>query len=211
MERKNIYTALANFQQEVPVLLKGTDGYGYKYIRLEHMITQIKPMLKKHDLGFTQFVEQDGLRTIIFHTKSGESIEAWCHIPVCDMKGMNAFQSHGAGVTYFRRYALSSMLGIITDKDTDANIYSAVSTKTAKKKDPVQKLKDALDLEVVKVTDTKTGKSRVKLVKDTKEFDNAVQHIKKNPEKSLSLLIKDIEKHYIVDAKVKKELSKHIS
>ena len=35
-------------------------------------------------------------------------------------KGMNEFQVLGSAVTYIRRYALSSMLGIVTDKDTDA-------------------------------------------------------------------------------------------
>ena len=71
MEKKHIYKALANFQQEVPVLLKGTDGYGYKYIKLEHIITQINPILKKHNLGFTQIVDGEGnylgLTTILFH------------------------------------------------------------------------------------------------------------------------------------------------
>ena len=33
---------------------------------------------------------------------------------------MNTFQAFGSGVTYFRRYALSSALGLVTDKDTDA-------------------------------------------------------------------------------------------
>ena len=33
---------------------------------------------------------------------------------------MNEYQSYGSGVTYYRRYALSSMLGLVTDKDTDA-------------------------------------------------------------------------------------------
>ena len=33
---------------------------------------------------------------------------------------MNDFQTMGSGITYFRRYALSSSLGIVTDKDTDA-------------------------------------------------------------------------------------------
>ena len=33
---------------------------------------------------------------------------------------MNDYQAYGSGVTYFRRYALSSMLGLITDKDIDA-------------------------------------------------------------------------------------------
>jgi hypothetical protein len=36
------------------------------------------------------------------------------------LKGMNEFQVAGSSITYFRRYALSAMLGIVTDKDTDA-------------------------------------------------------------------------------------------
>ena len=79
MESKNIYKALADFQQEVPVLLKGTDGYGYKYIQLEHIIAQINPLLKKHNLGFTQLVDGEGnyhgLTTILFHHPSGERYE----------------------------------------------------------------------------------------------------------------------------------------
>jgi len=33
---------------------------------------------------------------------------------------MNEYQSFGSGVSYFRRYCLSSILGLVTDKDTDA-------------------------------------------------------------------------------------------
>ena len=33
---------------------------------------------------------------------------------------MNNFQVAGSAITYFRRYALSSALGLVTDKDTDA-------------------------------------------------------------------------------------------
>jgi hypothetical protein len=36
------------------------------------------------------------------------------------LKGMNEFQVYGSAITYFRRYAISSLLGIVTDKDTDA-------------------------------------------------------------------------------------------
>ena len=41
-------------------------------------------------------------------------------IPMVTMKGMNAYQSFGSGLTYFRRYALTSALGIVSDKDLDA-------------------------------------------------------------------------------------------
>jgi hypothetical protein len=34
---------------------------------------------------------------------------------------MNLYQSFGSGCTYFRRYCLSSILGIVTEKDLDAS------------------------------------------------------------------------------------------
>ena len=33
---------------------------------------------------------------------------------------MNDFQTLGSGITYLRRYSLSTILGLITDKDVDA-------------------------------------------------------------------------------------------
>ena len=34
---------------------------------------------------------------------------------------MNDFQVLGSAITYLRRYAISSMLGLVTDKDNDAS------------------------------------------------------------------------------------------
>jgi ERF superfamily. len=47
---KTIYKALANFQQEVPVILKETSGYGYKYADLPKILEIINPLLKKINL-----------------------------------------------------------------------------------------------------------------------------------------------------------------
>lgn len=117
----NIFKALANFQQECPVIHKGTNGYGYTYADLPQILEVINPLLKKHGLGFTQLLTEDGLLTVIFHAESGECIEGTCPIPTTTLKGMNDYQSFGSGITYYRRYALSSALGIVTDKDTDAS------------------------------------------------------------------------------------------
>ena len=116
----NIFKALADFQQECPVIHKGTTGYGYTYADLPQILEVINPLLKKHSLGFTQMLEGSGLRTILFHTKSGQYLESYCDIPATSLKGMNDFQAIGSGITYFRRYALSGILGIVSDKDTDA-------------------------------------------------------------------------------------------
>lgn len=122
---KHLLKSLAAFQQEVKVIHKGTQGYGYSYADLPKIFEEINPLLQKHGLGFTQLINsQEGLnylKTILFHVESGESIDSITLIPYVQLKGMNDFQSFGSGVTYFRRYCLSTILGIVTDKDTDAS------------------------------------------------------------------------------------------
>jgi len=129
----NLFKSLAAFQQEVPVIHKATQGYGYSYADLPKIFEVINPILKKHGLGFTQqLTNQEGqncLKTVIFH-ESGEFMESVCMIPYVQLKGMNDYQGFGSGVTYYRRYALSSALGLVTDKDTDA---SGEQVKTEKK------------------------------------------------------------------------------
>ena len=128
---KNLFKALASFQQEVPVIHKGTQGYGYSYADLPKIFETINPLMKKHGLGFTQLINGDKLATVLFHCESGESIESNTEIPQgVQLKGMNDFQVLGSAITYLRRYALSSILGLVTDKDTDA---SGEQIKGAKK------------------------------------------------------------------------------
>lgn len=122
---KHLFKSLAAFQQEVPVIHKGTQGFGYSYADLPTIFEKINPLLAKHGLGFTQLLNskegENYLVTVLFHVESGESIESTTIIPQVDLKGMNTYQAFGSGVTYFRRYALSSICGLVTDKDTDAS------------------------------------------------------------------------------------------
>lgn len=118
---KNLFKAIAQFQQEVPILHKDTAGYSYTYTDLPEILRVINPLLKKHGLGFSQPIDGRNIKTILFHFESGESIESVAEIPDELMKGMNKYQSLGSGITYLRRYALSSILGLVTDKDIDAS------------------------------------------------------------------------------------------
>lgn len=118
---KNIYKTLADFQQEVPVILKDTSGYGYNYADLPAIFEIINPLMKKHGMGFYQAVNGTKIKTVVFHIESGEQIESETDIPQgVQLKGMNDFQVLGSAITYIKRYALSSLLGLVTDKDTDA-------------------------------------------------------------------------------------------
>lgn len=118
---KHLYKALAAFQQECPIIHKGSTGYGYSYASIAEILQVINPLLQKHGLGFTQAVEGTCLRTCVFHCESGEDFAHEALIPQdVTLKGMNQFQVLGSAITYMRRYQLSAMLGIVTDKDTDA-------------------------------------------------------------------------------------------
>lgn len=117
---KNLIKSLSAFQNECPIIHKDTKGHNYTYADLPQIFSTINPLMKKHGLCFSQLLENDGLRTILFHVESGEQLESFTPIPKIKLGAMNEYQSFGSGVTYFRRYAISSMLGLVTDKDIDA-------------------------------------------------------------------------------------------
>jgi len=120
-DKLNLLKALSGFQQEVPVIHKETEGYGYTYADLPTIFEVINPILKKHGLGFTQLLNENALTTVVYHIETGESIESNTSlISGVSLAKMNDFQVLGSQTTYLRRYSLSSILGIITDKDTDA-------------------------------------------------------------------------------------------
>lgn len=134
---KNIMTAIAAFQQECPPIHQGSkagkDSFGYTYASLGEILEVINPLMAKHKLGFTQLVEAQTIKTIILHTESGEFIESHFDIPQgVELRGMNIYQSMGAAITYIRRYAISAALGIVTDKDTDAQGESKPSQEPTK-------------------------------------------------------------------------------
>jgi hypothetical protein len=151
---KHLFKALADFQQEVPTIHKGTQGYGYSYSDLPAIFKVINPLLQKHGLGFIQSINShDGdnyLNTIVFHSESAEKIESNTLIPIVSLKGMNDYQSFGSGITYYRRYALASMLGLVTDKDTDA---SGEQTKQSISDDRFVKAIEAIKQGKAKKTD----------------------------------------------------------
>lgn len=125
----NIYAALAIFQQGVPAITKeksaGDGKWSYKYGSLPHIIEAIKPHLKAAGLIFFQpIVTEEGVEyidTVVHHVDSETSIDSRIELPQVEFKGMNVVQSKGAIITYMRRYALMSILGLVTDDDdTDA-------------------------------------------------------------------------------------------
>lgn len=123
-----LFTALAAAQGEIPTIPKtkratipgkdGRAGFSYAYADIADVLEAIRPVLAKHKLSIIQPTVMDGsallIRTRIGHA-SGQWIES--EYPVCSLGGDH--QKMGGAMTYARRYALCSLVGIAADEDTD--------------------------------------------------------------------------------------------
>jgi hypothetical protein len=89
--------------------------------------------MNKHGLGFSQMINshegQNYLVTIVFDIESGEKLESSTLIPNVQLAKMNEYQCFGSGVSYFRRYCLSAILGLVTDEDRDGSGTQVLDSK----------------------------------------------------------------------------------
>jgi hypothetical protein len=120
--------ALVAAQAELPCALgKDADGQigqrSYRYLTLDKLIAATKPILTKHGLTIVQSPTyvlrgdegaMPALTTTLYHV-SGESNTS--HAPL--YLGDKTMQGLGAAITYARRYAWQSVLGIAAEEDTD--------------------------------------------------------------------------------------------
>lgn len=121
--------ALSKAQAEMPEVKKNAQNpfLKNKYADLGAVIDTSRPVLAKHELAVTQFPVSDGdkigVTTCLTHS-SGEWIEETILIPATDAKGLSVAQSAGVVISYLRRYAWASVLGMYADEDTDGHTKS---------------------------------------------------------------------------------------
>lgn len=97
-----------------------TGKYEFRYAPLDSIMEYITPIMQAEKLVLLQAVNQDVLTTRIMH-ESGQWIESATHLNR-DHANMQGF---GGEVTYKRRYALSALIGLVSDDDNDAPRHSA--------------------------------------------------------------------------------------
>jgi hypothetical protein len=121
--------ALVAAQAELPCAIgKDADGQiqnrTYRYLTLDKLIAETRPILQKHGLAITQcpvYIERGGeavvpaLETSLAHV-GGEALSWTTPLYVTE----KTMQGLGAAITYARRYAWQSVLGIAAEEDTDA-------------------------------------------------------------------------------------------
>jgi hypothetical protein len=149
---KEIATALCRFQGQVETVLKDADNpfYKSKYATLGKVLEVIRKPMLENGLSFVQLPEDENeLITLLMH-QSGEWIETSYKLPPLKMDP----QSRGSAITYQRRYAITSILGIAIDEDDDGNKASEPGKKTEVNQPTLQeamiKMKQCQTLEDVK-------------------------------------------------------------
>lgn len=120
-----------------------------KYASLSATQEMYRPILAKHGLALIQSITVEGedyfLETALLHS-SGQFLSDRLKLLV-DKKSM---QGLGSAITYAKRYAAQSLLGICGDDDDDGN---AASGKEPQKKNPVDQVKE----QVQKLVDKKVN------------------------------------------------------
>lgn len=130
----NIYTALLEAQIDFPTVKKSDVNpfFKSKYAGLPSILEVVLPILNKKGVLLSQNPitegEKIGITTTLTHAMSGTSISSSFVVQLAK----NDPQGAGSAITYARRYALVSMLGLNVDEDDDANGASHVMPKTVK-------------------------------------------------------------------------------
>lgn len=125
--KEEYYKALSDFQNECPTIGKKnnvTDNTGkhlYKFASLESIISEVKPLLKKHGFSYSinTEVKNDMVKSICkVHHKGGHSEISEMAVPsTSGTKIMSAPQKVAGASTFSKRYAFINAFGIMTGEN----------------------------------------------------------------------------------------------
>ncbi len=139
---QNLSKAMAEFQKSIKQPLKDANNPFFKsqYVPLENVVEAITETGSPLGISFMQFASSDEtgsieVATLVMHS-TGEYIE----FPPVRMKPeSNKPQAVGSAITYAKRYALSAIFGITSDKDDDGNEATGLNKPVDKQPKQQQK------------------------------------------------------------------------
>ena len=129
-----IAAALAKAQGEVknPSFNRVNPHFKSKYADLGEVLSAVRPALSKNGISIMQMtdVTETG---IVLHTRLTHSSGQWIE-GVYPVSPMGTHQQMGAALTYAKRQALSAIVGVAGEDDTDGEDTKDIDTKGVKPK-----------------------------------------------------------------------------
>lgn len=112
--------SLSKAQGKFPILQKRTKAYNYMYADLAEILECVKDVLYENGLSLTSEIDWSipMLTMTLMHT-SGQSISCSIKIIYRASEKVNEMQAMGSSLTYARRYAISCLLNLAADKESD--------------------------------------------------------------------------------------------
>lgn len=129
-ETTTMISDFIELQKNLPKLQKTEENpfFKSKYVPLDQILDKVLPVINKYNFALSQTVHHDGenptLRTELLHISGSTlSSEMLLLVKTPDPQGQ------GSGITYARRYALVSMLGMMVGEDDDGNAATTAEAK----------------------------------------------------------------------------------
>lgn len=126
---KTFKQKLLEVQMEIGAIKKDSENpyFKSKYFDINALLREVKPILNKHGLILTQGLVSLGGKLGLF-TKIQDSESPDSEYYECPLPEVADAQKAGSAITYFRRYALQSLLALEAEDD-DGNIVSGKAEK----------------------------------------------------------------------------------
>lgn len=136
METKTFNQKLFELQNDIEIVKKDNEAkagsFQYKYFDINGLLAMLRPLLKKHRLIIQQpLAQHEGRATLQTWIKDADSEDSF--VTTAILPENPDPQKMGGIITYFRRYALQSML-LLQAEDDDAASSSGDNTAQPKEK-----------------------------------------------------------------------------
>jgi len=129
----DFYKDLIELTNAIATVEFNSNGHNYRYADLSAILKALKPLLLTNNFSLMQPLNETEkglyLTTILRHI-TGKELTSCVKVEKVTGGRMSDVQALGAGITYMRRYAISSLLNISSEEDTDA----AIPKKTMQKR-----------------------------------------------------------------------------
>lgn len=170
---------------EVTVRTNTGSAYTFRYATLDAVIEHVREALTTNGLWFTQTTSWHNdahialIHIVLIHTTLWHSSGQWISsvLPVQDGDGE---QKLGSRLTYRKRYALCSLLGVAADSDDDANTAEGndVTNRTEQAHTPLPAPKTSTTPAPKSNITPQDSKARaLKFAEDALKFLHAVQSL----------------------------------
>lgn len=131
-EVKDLFAALSKAQGEYPIIGPNRENPYFKsnYTDLDTIMRSIRPMLAKNGLSFIQQIRINDDGATILHSILGHSSGQWMEARNRIVPLKNDPQTYGSTLTYQKRYAAMSLLGVTCSQDKTDDDAEVAMTNT---------------------------------------------------------------------------------